>query len=63
MDIKVTLILNREEVETYKKEYAEFNCGEIPTDDEVKEDFLEMFYGDCREYIIDCAEVYTKIED
>ena len=63
MDIKVILTIHREEIEEYKKEYAEYNFNEILTDKEVLENFEESFYGDCREYIIDCADVEMKIKE
>lgn len=63
MDIKVILTIHREEIEEYKKEYAECNFNEVLTDKEVLENYKEIFYEDCREYIIDYANVEMKIKE
>ena len=63
MDIKVILTIHREEIEEYKKEYAEWNFNEVLTDKEVLENYQETFYDNCREYIIDYADVEMKIKE
>lgn len=62
MDIKVTITIDREDIETYRKGFIECNHYDL-TDEEILEEYEEMFYADCREYINDIAEVEMKIKE
>lgn len=62
MDIKITITVDREDIETYRKEFIELNHYNL-TDEEILADCEEMFYADCREYINDIAEVEMKIKE
>lgn len=59
MTITVRITVSEEEYQEAKKEREEMNDFGY-TREFYLEDCLEYFYADCREYIIDCADV--KIE-
>ncbi len=59
MTITVRITTTEEEYQEAKKEYEEVNDFKY-TKELYLEDCLECFYADCREYIIDFADV--KIE-
>ncbi len=61
-DIEVIITIDRKDIETYRKEFIEFNHYN-PTDEELLEEYEELFYADCREYINDIAEVEMKIKE
>ena len=59
MTITVRITVTEEEYQEIKKEYEEVNDSKY-IKELYLEDCLERFYTDCREYIIDSADV--KIE-
>ena len=62
MDIKVIITVDREDMETYRKEFIEVNHYDL-TDEEILADFEEWFYADCSEYINDVAQIEMKIKE
>ena len=50
MTVTVRIVLTRDEVEEYRKEWKECNPGNI-SDEEIKDDFLEWFWADKHEYL------------
>lgn len=62
MDIKVIITIDREDIETYRKEFIEVNHCDL-TDKEILADYEEQFYADCSEYINDVAEVKMEIKE
>lgn len=62
MDIEVIITIDREDIETYRKEYIEVNHCDL-TDEEILADYEEWFYADCREYINDIAKIEMKIKE
>lgn len=62
MDIKITITIDREDIETYRKEFIELNRYDL-TDEEILADYEEWFYADCSEYVKDVADIEMKIKE
>lgn len=62
MDIKVIITIDRKEVEEYRKNFLECNPYN-PTDKEILENFKEIFFDDCREYINYGADIELTIKE
>ena len=48
---KIILSVTRNEIETYKEDFAECNYGEIPTDQDFFERCAEIFMADHNDYL------------
>ena len=60
MTITIRITVTEEEYQEAKEEFEEVNDIEY-TKEMFIEDQLERFYADCREYVVDCADVKAEI--
>lgn len=60
MTITIRITVTEEEYQEAKEEFKEVNDVEY-TKEMFIEDQLERFYADCREYVVDYADVKAEI--
>lgn len=51
IDVKVILTIPRKKVEEDKKEIEHWNPGSMQNDEDIKQHYLEYFWGDKHEYL------------